>query len=165
MRPLAPGSAVWQRLQQLADAGEGHDLPKLFRAEPDREQRYTRSAAGLRLDFSRQRITDVVFAELLRLADVIELRERIEQMWRGDRINTTEDRAVLHVALRQASGDAIGGPAIEAMVLQERERVLRFADAIRPRGEFEDVINLGNGCSVLGPKIIVDTFGHHSKPE
>ena len=76
MRPLAPGSAVWQRLQQLADAGEGSDLPTLFRAESDREQRYTRSAAGLRFDFSRQRITDVVLAELLRLADVIELSEK-----------------------------------------------------------------------------------------
>ncbi len=163
MRPLAPGSAVWQRLQQLADAGEGRDLPKLFRAEADREQRYTRSAAGLRLDFSRQRITDVVFAELLRLADVIELRERIEEMWRGDRINTTEDRAVLHVALRQASGDAIGGPAIEAMVLQERERVLRFADAIRASGEFDDVINIGIGGSDLGPKLIVAALGQQSK--
>ena len=163
MRPLAPGSAVWQRLQQLADAGEGSDLPTLFRAESDREQRYTRSAAGLRFDFSRQRITDVVLAELMRLADVIELSERIDEMWRGDRINTTEDRAVLHVALRQAPGDAIGGPAIEAMVLQERERLLRFADAVRASGDFDDVINIGIGGSDLGPKLIVAALGQRAK--
>ena len=163
MRPLAPGSAVWQRLQQLADAGEGSDLPTLFRAEADREQRYTRSAAGLRFDFSRQRITDVVLAELMRLADVIELSERIDEMWRGDRINTTEDRAVLHVALRQAPGDAIGGPAIEAMVLQERERLLRFADAVRASGDFDDVINIGIGGSDLGPKLIAAALGQQAK--
>ena len=147
-----------QRLQELADAGVGRDLPALFNSDRERESRYTRSAAGLRFDFSRQRITDDVLNELTALAEVIELPKRIAEMWRGDRINTTEDRAVLHVALRQDAGDAIGGAAIEAEVLAERERLLKFADSVREGAAFDHVINIGIGGSDLGPKFVVSAL-------
>jgi glucose-6-phosphate isomerase len=155
MRPSAPGSPAWQRLQELADAGVGRDLPGLFNSDRERESRYTRSAAGLRFDFSRQRITDDVLNELTALSEVIELPIRIAEMWRGDRINTTEDRAVLHVALRQDAGDVIGGAAIETEVLAERERLLKFADLVREGAVFDHVINIGIGGSDLGPKFFV----------
>ncbi len=158
MRPSAPGSLAWQRLQELADAGVGRDLPALFNSDRERESRYTRSAAGLRFDFSRQRITDDVFNELTALSAVIELPTRIAEMWRGDRINTTEDRAVLHVALRQDAGDAIGGAAIEAEVVAERERLLKFADSVRESAAFDHVINIGIGGSDLGPKFVVSAL-------
>ena len=159
MRPLTPGSSVWQRLKQLADAGAGRDLPARFAADPDREYRYTHSAAGLRLDISRQRITDEVIQSLTALADVIQLPERIAEMCRGERINVTEGRAVLHVALRQEAGDGIGGAAIEAAVIQERERLLAFAETVRTSGAFDHVVNIGIGGSDLGPKFVVAALG------
>ena len=72
---------------------------------------FSRGAAGLLMDFSRQRLDEIALAKLLQLADAVQLRARIDAMWRGEHINATEDRAVLHVALRQPPGAAIGGAA------------------------------------------------------
>ena len=114
------------------------------------------------MDFSRQRIDEVALAKLIDIADSLALRERIAAMWRGDKINSTEGRAVLHVALRQPKGAGIGGAEIERTVMQERERMLAFAESVRggkiagSSGKpFKTVINIGIGGSDLGPAMAV----------
>ena len=80
---------------------------------------------------SFERLDEIALAKLVQLADAVGLRERIDAMWLGEHINTTEDRAVLHVALRQPRGAGIGGAAIEKTVMDERERMLAFAEGVR----------------------------------
>jgi glucose-6-phosphate isomerase len=142
-------------------------LRALRDGDPARGSRYSREAAGLYLDFSRQRIDDDGLRLLESLADAAGLRARIEAMWRGDAINTTEGRAVLHTALR-VPGIAANGPGGEAIareVLAERERMLAFAENVREgvvRGSggarFTTVINIGIGGSDLGPAMAVQAL-------
>ena len=114
------------------------------------------------MDFSRQRVDEVVLAKLAEMADTLALRDRIEAMWRGEKINTTEGRAVLHVALRQPEGAGIGGAEIERVVMRERVRMLEFAEQVRSgvivgstKRPFKLVINIGIGGSDLGPAMAV----------
>jgi glucose-6-phosphate isomerase len=131
---------------------------ELFARDPGRYDRFSREEVGLLMDFSRQRFDEIVLNKLLELVDAVGLRARIEAMWRGDKINTTENRAVLHVALRQPLGGRIGGVEIERIVMNERERMLAFAEDVRSgritgssRKPFERVVNIGIGGSDLGP--------------
>ncbi len=157
-----PRTTVWPQLQAEAARLTATSVSGLFAADPNRSERFTRSSAGLLMDFSRQRLDQVVLDKLVALADAVGLRARIDAMWRGDRINTTEDRAVLHVALRQPPGAAVGGAAIERTVLTERARMLAFAEGVRTgsiRGSagepFRLVVNIGIGGSDLGPAMAV----------
>src|SRR5258705_13128935 len=84
-------------------------LRPLFADDPGRGERLTAEAAGLFVDYSKNRVTDETLAALVALAERAGLRDRIAAMFRGDRINTTEDRAVLHVALRASNGTVIEG--------------------------------------------------------
>ena len=104
---------VWPELAAHARASSACPTRELFARDPGRFERFSREAVGLLMDFSRQRIDEIVLGKLLELADAVGLRERIDAMWRGEKINTTEDRAVLHVALRQPPGAGIGGAEIE----------------------------------------------------
>jgi glucose-6-phosphate isomerase len=126
-----PRTSTWADLASHASRLGGVATPELFSRDPGRFERFSRQATGLQMDFSRQRIDEVVLAKLTELVDAVGLRERIDAMWRGDRINRTEDRAVLHVALRQPAGAAVGGAEIEKQVMTERERMLSFAEAVR----------------------------------
>jgi glucose-6-phosphate isomerase len=137
----------------------------LFARDPGRFERFSRSGVGLQLDFSRQRLDEIVLGKLLELVDAVGFKDRIEAMFRGDRINRTEDRAVLHVALRQPAGAAIGGAEIEKQVMAERERMLSFAESIRSgrivgsaKKKFELVVNIGIGGSDLGPLMAVQAL-------
>jgi glucose-6-phosphate isomerase len=160
-----PRTPVWAQLLAHAARLAATPVSALFAADPGRTERLTRSAAGLLMDFSRQRLDATAVAKLLALADAVGLRARIDAMWRGDHINTTEDRAVLHVALRQPAGAAIGGAAIEKTVLTERARMLAFAQGVRTgsiRGSagepFRLVVNIGIGGSDLGPAMAVQAL-------
>jgi glucose-6-phosphate isomerase len=144
-----------------------HGVPtsELFARDPGRFERFCRQAAGLQLDFSRQRLDEIVLAKLTELLNAVGLAERIGAMFRGEKINRTEDRAVLHVALRQPAGAAIGGAAIEKQVMAERERMLSFAEGVRTgriagsTGKpFKLVINIGIGGSDLGPAMAVQAL-------
>ena len=130
IRP-GPRTPVWSELQAHARRLAATRLSELFADDPMRGGRFSRTQAGLLLDYSRQRLDEAAWSKLFQLADEVGLRERIDAMWRGDHINTTEDRAVLHVALRQPAGAAIGGVDIEKTVLTERERMLAFAEGVR----------------------------------
>jgi len=139
----------------------------LREADPSRGSRFAREAVGLYFDFSRQRIDDDGLRLLTSLADAAGLRARIEAMWAGEHINTTEDRAVLHTALRvpENSADGPGGIEIARQVLAERERMLRFAEDVRAGAitgsagaRFDTVVNIGIGGSDLGPAMAVEAL-------
>jgi len=153
-------TAAWRALQARAAETRAVTLRALRDADAARGERFAREACGLYLDFSRQRIDDDGLRLLSSLADAAGLRARIDAMWRGEIINTTEGRAVLHTALRvpQVSADGPGGADIARQVLAERERMLVFAESVRTGGvrgsggaRFTTVINIGIGGSDLGP--------------
>jgi glucose-6-phosphate isomerase len=153
---------LWSELSAHAARLSGVATLELFERDPGRFERFSRQAVGMMMDLSRQRLDEIGLAKLCELADAAELRERIAAMWRGDRINSTEGRAVLHVALRQPPGAAIGGAEIEREVMAERERMLSFAEGVRSgtiRGSakkpFRLVVNIGIGGSDLGPAMAV----------
>ncbi|MCW5655325.1 glucose-6-phosphate isomerase [Hydrogenophaga sp.] len=161
---------AWHQLQALADAPVPH-LRELL-AEPGRATRLTHSAAGITLDASRQRVTPAIEQALAALAGQADLAAQREAMFRGDAINTTEDRPVLHVALR---GDPLHtgpwGHAVQAEVQRELARVCDFADALAAgavKGHSDqpitDVVNIGIGGSDLGPRMAADALAHLTDP-
>ncbi len=160
-----PRTAVWADLEQEAARLASVPTMELFTRDPDRFGNFSREAAGLLYDFSRQRLDAGALGKLVRLAELVGLKDRIEAMWRGDHINSTEDRAVLHVALRQPPGSRVGGADVEREVLAERERMLAFAEGVRSgaiRGSagqpFSLVVNIGIGGSDLGPAMAVEAL-------
>ncbi len=162
-----PGPRTKEWADLAAHAARLSSVPthELFGRDPKRSERFSREGVGLQMDLSRQRLDEVVLAKLGELADAVGLRQRIDAMWRGDHINVTEDRAVLHVALRQPAGAAIGGAEIERQVLAERERMLSFAEGVRSgrivgssKKPYKLVINIGIGGSDLGPAMAVQAL-------
>jgi glucose-6-phosphate isomerase len=160
-------SAAWRALNARAAETRAVPLRALRDADAQRGSRFACEGAGLYLDFSRQRIDDDGLRLLSSLADAANLRGRIDAMWAGEAINTTENRAVLHTALRvpAITADAPGGEAIARQVLTERERMLKFASEVRDgvvRGSagkpFCTVINIGIGGSDLGPAMAVEAL-------
>src|ERR1700739_2559760 len=106
LQPLTERKA-WKALQTHFDAVRGLHLRNLFAADPKRGERLTVEAVGLFLDYSKNRITDETVTLLVRLAEECGLRDRIAAMFRGEKINVTENRAVLHAALRAPRGTSI----------------------------------------------------------
>jgi glucose-6-phosphate isomerase len=164
-----PGTSVWGELRTNAARLAALPVRELFERDPGRFERFSRNAAGLLMDFSRQRLDEIALAKLVQLADAVGLAARIQAMWRGEHINPTEDRAVLHVALRQPPGAAVGGADIETLVLAERARMLAFAQGVRTgaiRGSagkpFTLVVNIGIGGSDLGPAMAVQALRAYS---
>ena len=160
-------NAAWRALQARAAETRAVPLRALRDADAERGTRFAREAVGLYFDFSRQRIDADGLRLLASLADAANLRGRIEAMWAGEAINTTEHRAVLHTALRvpAAAADAPGGEAIARQVLAERERMLKFAAEVRggtiqgSAGKpFDTVINIGIGGSDLGPAMAAEAL-------
>jgi glucose-6-phosphate isomerase len=160
-------TAAWRAV--LARAAEIRAVPlrALRDGDASRARTFAREACGLYLDFSRQRIDADALRQLTSLADACGLRAAIDAMWRGDIINPTEGRAVLHAALRApaVSDAAAGGAQITREVLGERERMLQFAEAVRSgdiKGSsglaFTTVINIGIGGSDLGPAMAVEAL-------
>ncbi|MFM7076744.1 MAG: glucose-6-phosphate isomerase [Planctomycetaceae bacterium] len=144
-----------------------------FTADPGRAERFTAEAAGLFFDFSKQRIDDGILRDLLDLAEQVRLRDRIEAMLRGERINATEQRPVLHVALRAAKGDAyaVDGEDVVAEVHEVLGRMARFAEAIRAGTwlghdgrPIRTVVNIGIGGSDLGPVMAFEALRHYATP-
>jgi glucose-6-phosphate isomerase len=160
-----PATGVWAELTAHATRLAAVPVRELFERDPGRFERFSREQAGLLMDFSRQRWDEIVLAKLLQLADAVGLRARVDAMWRGEHINPTEDRAVLHVALRQPPGAGVGGPDIERTVIPERTRMLAFAQGVRggtirssTQAPFRLVVNIGIGGSDLGPAMAVQAL-------
>jgi glucose-6-phosphate isomerase len=150
----------WRALEGHRRRIEGAHLRELFADDVARGERMNAGAAGLYLDYSKNRADEETLALLVALARACGLRERIDAMFRGEPINTSEGRAALHVALR-APRDAsirVGGQDVVPLVHRELDRVLAFAETVRS-GEWKghtgrpirNVVNLGIGGSDLGP--------------
>jgi glucose-6-phosphate isomerase len=146
-------------------------LRQLFADDPKRGERLTAEAVGLYFDYSKHRITDETLRLLLQLAEVCGLRARIDAMFRGDRINLTEDRAVLHVALRAPKGQSIvvDGENVVPEVHQVLERMADFATQVRSGAwkghtgkRMRHVINIGIGGSDLGPVMAYEALKAYS---
>jgi glucose-6-phosphate isomerase len=160
----------WKQLQQLADQGVPH-LRELLNDE-SRSATLQREAAGLYLDFSRQSLTSEVLEGLLGLADEAGVLAQAQAMARGEPINATEHRAVLHMALRGSHwADAPWGGAVNAQVNEVLNRFCAFADALHQgrwnghTGEaITDVVNIGIGGSDLGPRMAVQALDHLAGP-
>jgi glucose-6-phosphate isomerase len=145
-------------------------LRKLFAADPKRGQRLTAEAAGLFLDYSKNRITDQTLRLLLRLAKESGLRERIDAMFSGEKINLTENRAVLHVALRAPRGASIvvDGRNVVPDVQAVLDKMAGFADRVRSGAwkghtskRIRHIVNIGIGGSDLGPVMAYEALRHY----
>jgi glucose-6-phosphate isomerase len=147
-------------------------LRDLFAADPQRGARLTADACGLHLDYSKNRVTDDTLRLLVRLADETGVAERRDAMFRGERINVTEDRSVLHVALRmpRESSLVVDGRDVVKDVHEVLDRMSAFADRIRS-GEWKghtgetitNVVNIGIGGSDLGPVMAYLALRHYSR--
>jgi len=160
-----PRTKPWAELAAHAMRLAAIPVSELNARDAQRFERFSRERAGLLMDFSRQRLDESALGALCELADATGLRERIDAMWRGEHINASEDRAVLHVALRQPSGAAVGGADIARAVESERTRMLGFAEGVRSgtitgsaRRPFRLVVNIGIGGSDLGPEMAVEAL-------
>src|SRR5262245_61781545 len=123
----------WQALRQHSEKIRDVHLRTLFAEDPHRGERLTAEAVGLYLDYSKHRVTDETLRLLLQLADAVGLRARIDAMFRGEKINVTENRAVLHVALRAPRGESIAveGKDVVPEVHAVLDKMSAFADRVR----------------------------------
>jgi len=169
--PLTKRKA-WKVLQAHYENIRSLHLRKLFADDPKRGERMTAEAAGLFLDYSKNRITDETLKLLIELAEESGLRSRIDAMFRGQKINTTENRAVLHVALR-APRDAsivVDGENVVPQVHAVLDKMAQFSNRLRS-GEWKgrtgkrirNVINIGIGGSDLGPVMAYEALKHYSE--
>ncbi|MGN6377669.1 MAG: glucose-6-phosphate isomerase [Gaiellales bacterium] len=167
-------SAAWRALDAHAAAIRGVHLRDLFAADPGRGERLAVNAENLYLDYSKNRITDETLTLLIDLARERALPERIEAMFSGRRINVTEGRAVLHIALRAPRGESIevDGVDVVPQVLEVLERMAGFCDSVRSgewRGHtgqpIRNVVNIGIGGSDLGPVMAYEALRFYSKRE
>ncbi|HEX9187493.1 MAG TPA: glucose-6-phosphate isomerase, partial [Vicinamibacteria bacterium] len=151
---------AWKALEAHFQKVRGLHLRQLFAEDPGRGERLTAEAAGIFLDYSKNRVTDETLQLLVQLAEQSGLRERIEAMFRGAKVNPTEERAALHVALRAPKGASIvvEGENVVPWVHAVLERMADFAGRLRSgawRGHtgkrIRNVVNVGIGGSDLGP--------------
>ena len=162
----------WTALERhYGDVGESH-LRSLFESDPGRGERMVAEGAGLYLDYSKNRITDETVELLVGLADDCGMPERREAMFRGDRINVSENRSVLHVALRMPRDRSlvVDGVDVVKEVHDVLERMAAFCERVRGgdwRGHtgkpIRNVINIGIGGSDLGPVMAYEALRHYSK--
>jgi glucose-6-phosphate isomerase len=163
--------AAWKDLARHRAEIEPVHLRDLFGGDPGRGERLCAEACGLRLDYSKNRVSDETLGLLLRLAEEAGLRRRIDAMFSGQPINTTEDRAVLHVALRAPRGARIevDGQDVMPGVHEVLDRMAAFTNRIRSgewRGHTGEpiraVVNLGIGGSDLGPAMATAALAHYA---
>jgi len=164
----------WHALQNHAKQLLPRHLRELFAADPTRGKRLNAEAAGLYLDYAKQRVTDETLQLLLELASACSLTERILAMFRGDRINATEGRAVLHVALRApvSAHIEIDGEDIVPQVHAVLERMAAFTERVHSGAwtghtgkRVRNVISIGIGGSDLGPVMAYEALRHYSRRE
>ncbi len=165
---------AWQALLRHHEEIAGRHLRDLFAEDPGRGERLTAEAAGIFLDYSKNRVTDETMRLLVELAGESGLTERRDAMFRGEHINVSEDRAVLHVALRMPAGESlvVDGTDVVAEVHEVLGQMRQFADRVRS-GEWtgytgkriRNVVNVGIGGSDLGPVMAYEALRYYSTRE
>jgi glucose-6-phosphate isomerase len=171
IEPLTKRKA-WKALQTHYGKMRGVHLRKLFADDPKRGERMTAEATGLFLDYSKNRITDETLKLLIDLAEESGLQPRIDAMFRGKKINTTENRAVLHVALRapREASIVVDGEDVVPQVYKVLDKMAQFSNRVRS-GEWKghtgkrirNVINIGIGGSDLGPVMAYEALKYYSE--
>jgi len=164
--------AAWKTLEAHFTKVRELSLRALFADDPERGQRMTLEAVGIFLDYSKNRVTDETLSLLVRLAEESGLRDRIDAMFRGEKINVTEKRAVLHTALRAPRGRSIvvEGEDVVPQVHAVLDKMAAFSDRVRS-GEWKgytgkpvrNVVNIGIGGSDLGPVMAYEALRHYSR--
>lgn len=164
--------SAWKSLAAHKAVMDNAHLRELFDGDPKRGERLTIEAAGWYLDYSKNRVTDETLRLLLALADACNLRDHIDAMWRGDKINVTERRAVLHVASRAQVGERfiVDGKDVVPEVRATLERMAQFSERVRS-GDWKGhtgksiraVVNIGIGGSNLGPVMAYTALRHYSR--
>jgi len=170
--PTLTRRPAWKALAAHYKTMRNRHLRDLFAEDATRGERFTTEAVGLYLDYSKNRITNDTLALLVQLAEQCDLRARIDAMFRGDKINVTEQRAVLHVALRAPRGASIvvDGDNVVPQVHAVLDKMAEFADRVR-RGVWQghtgkrirNVVNIGIGGSDLGPVMAYEALRHYSE--
>jgi len=170
MLPLTARQS-WKALQAHHEKIRELHLRTMFADDATRGERLTAEAAGILLDYSKNRVTDETLALLRRLAEGAGLRERIEAMFRGDKINLTENRSVLHVALRAPRGTSIvvDGKDVVPDVHAVLDAMADFSNRVRSGAwkghtgkRIRNVVNIGIGGSDLGPVMAYEALKHYS---
>jgi glucose-6-phosphate isomerase len=166
-----PERKAWQALKRHHAEIAGQHLRELFAADPGRGERLTAEAAGLFLDYSKNRVTDETMRLLLELAVETRVAEHRDAMFRGDHINVSEDRAVLHVALRMPASEhlVVDGADVVQQVHEVLDRMTVFANRVRS-GDWKgytgkpirNVINIGIGGSDLGPVMAYEALRYYT---
>jgi glucose-6-phosphate isomerase len=163
---------AWQALETHCEEIRGLDLRRLFADDATRGERLVAEGAGLFLDYSKNRVTDETLKLLVELAEQSGLAERTQAMFSGERINVSENRSVLHVALRMPKGSSlvVDGVNVSEQVHEVLERMSAFADRVRS-GEWKghtgkpirNVVNIGIGGSDLGPVMAYEALRHYTR--
>ncbi|HET6325850.1 MAG TPA: glucose-6-phosphate isomerase [Planctomycetaceae bacterium] len=170
LEPLRQRPA-WKALETHYEAIRNRHLRELFAEDPQRAEKLSLEALGVFLDYSKNRITDETLRLLLELADQSGLRDRIDAMFRGDKINTTENRAVLHVALRAPRDEVIkvDGKNVVPEVHAVLDKMSDFVNRVHSGAwlgatgkTIKNVINIGIGGSDLGPSMAYSALKHYS---
>jgi glucose-6-phosphate isomerase len=169
--PVLTQRPAWRALGAHYKQLQQQHLRQLFADDPSRGERFAADGAGLYLDYSKHRVTDETLRLLLQLADECDLRGRIDAMFGGEKINVTEQRAVLHVALR-APRDAsivVDGENVVPQVHAVLDRMAGFAQHVRTGAwkghtgkRIRNVVNIGIGGSDLGPVMAYEALRHYS---
>jgi len=167
-------SVTWQALERLHQQTANDRISDYFTADPERFEKMSLRVGGLFLDYSKHQVSDEVLKTLIELADHSALVQRRAQMFSGDIINVTEDRPVLHTALRNLSDEPVyvDGKNVMPEIHQTREQIKRFSEEVRS-GEWKgysgerikDVVNIGIGGSDLGPNMACRALLKHRHPE
>ena len=162
----------WQAVLKEIERTRGTHLREFFANDPDRASRFSATAAGWTLDYSKNRIDAALLRKLIALAEASGLRDEIEKMFTGDHINVTENRAVLHTALRNFSGEPVyvDGKDVMPDILAVRARMAEFATKVRTGKwlghtgkSIRYIVNIGIGGSDLGPAMAYQALLPYSK--
>ena len=177
----------WKRLESLAGNAGNLSIKSLFKDDPQRFEKFHIAGDGLLIDYSKQQITGEIFSTLIDLADSCEVKKWRDKMFRGEKINNTEKRAVLHTALRipeninsnssngdgsdSSSGDnnnndnhiCIDGQDIAPQIHNTLDRIKAFSENIRSGSQFKHIVNIGIGGSDLGPHMANEALLPFSK--
>ncbi|MEP4548329.1 MAG: glucose-6-phosphate isomerase [Saccharospirillum sp.] len=159
--------ATWKKLEEHQSAIADVHMRDLFAEDPQRGPRMTEHAAGIELDYSKNRVTDETMNQLMALARLAKLPEAIEAMFNGEVINHSENRPALHIALRNRSQRPIkvGGEDINETVNATQEKMKAFAESVHSGAfaghtgkKLRTIVNIGIGGSYLGPKVVSDAL-------
>src|SRR5262245_6929695 len=170
-RQILTDRPAWKALEKHHSQIRDVHLRQLFADDPQRGERLTAEGAGIYLDYSKNRVTDETLKLLVQLAQQCELRARIDAMFRGEKINVTENRAVLHTALRAPEGTSVivDGENVVPQVHAVLNKMADFCSRVRS-GDWKghtgkrirNVINIGIGGSDLGPVMAYEALRHYS---